>query len=395
MARSKTKLGKVVQRKRGNRAGNWRIDFGKAWHDRYVYSFRGVPFESEEMATAILNHVEIEVARGKSLVDVLSEFTPQASAASGVEPLLSRWMEVFRKRVEVERRQPRTLREYERWLGAKDPENAHFNYWFGTSIWEISTADLEEWTYWLSKKGLSPKTVKNVLAGFSSFLHWVARDVRPDYRVPPFPWPEVDDHQPSIVSEDIQAKILEAIPYHKRGIFLAMAHCMIRPSEARALRVRDWVFPPNELRVSRAAKDRITKGEVRGLKARNTKVVPVMDFMFFDWLDEHIDRAERRLSDPDGPLFKNPDGHEDGWWSETAMRRTWGKACERAGVPHVSLYEGTKHSTATQLKALGADDRLLAEVMGHRDPRSVQKYAKLQGSAIRSGLARLRHEREE
>jgi len=55
----------------------------------------------------------------------------------------------------------------------------------------------------------------------------------------------------------------------------------------------------------------------------------------------------------------------------------------------VSLYEGTKHSTATHLKALGADDRLLAQLMGHRDTRSVEKYAKLDSSAIRAGLDRL------
>ena len=56
----------------------------------------------------------------------------------------------------------------------------------------------------------------------------------------------------------------------------------------------------------------------------------------------------------------------------------------------MSLYEGTKHSTATHLKALGADDRLLAQLMGHRDPRSVEKYAKVGSSAIRAGLERLR-----
>ena len=56
----------------------------------------------------------------------------------------------------------------------------------------------------------------------------------------------------------------------------------------------------------------------------------------------------------------------------------------------VSLYEGTKHSTATHLKSLGADDRLLAQLMGHRDARSVQKYAKLDSGAIRAGLERLR-----
>ena len=43
------------------------------------------------------------------------------------------------------------------------------------------------------------------------------------------------------------------------------------------------------------------------------------------------------------------------------MRRTWAAACKQAGVSGVSLYEGTKHSTATHRKALGADDRVLGE----------------------------------
>jgi hypothetical protein len=61
----------------------------------------------------------------------------------------------------------------------------------------------------------------------------------------------------------------------------------------------------------------------------------------------------------------------------------------RFGTRGVPLYEGTKHSTATHLKALGADDRLLAQLVGRRDARSVEKYAKLGSSAIRPGLERL------
>ena len=49
-------------------------------------------------------------------------------------------------------------------------------------------------------------------------------------------------------------------------------------------------------------------------------------------------------------------------------------------------------TTAIHLKALGADDRLLAQLIGHRDARSVEKYAKLGSGAIRAALARL-HDR--
>ena len=58
-------------------------------------------------------------------------------------------------------------------------------------------------------------------------------------------------------------------------------------------------------------------------------------------------------------------------------------------MERVGVYEGTKHSTATYLKGLGADDRLLAAIMGHSDPSSVDKYAKVRGQSIRSALAKL------
>ena len=91
----------------------------------------------------------------------------------------------------------------------------------------------------------------------------------------------------------------------------------------------------------------------------------------------------------DGPLFKNPKGYADGWWSAPVLCANWYRACDKAGVDRIGVYEGTKHSSATHLKGLGADDRMLAAMMGHADTRSVEKYAKVQGTAIRSALARL------
>src|SRR5690606_24668693 len=102
-----------------------------------------------------------------------------------------------------------------------------------------------------------------------------------------------------------------------------------------------------------------------------------------------------QLQDPDGPLFVNPDGYNDGgWWGVGALRRTWDAACAAAGVKGVTLYSGTKHSTATYLKGLGADDRVLAQLMGHRDRRSVERYAKLTPQAIESALLYLHRRRD-
>ncbi len=59
------------------------------------------------------------------------------------------------------------------------------------------------------------------------------------------------------------------------------------------------------------------------------------------------------------------------------------------------LYEGTKHTRATYLKALGADDRVLAAAMGHADPRSVRPYAQIQVDSVRGMLSQLEHRESE
>jgi integrase len=190
---------------------------------------------------------------------------------------------------------------------------------------------------------------------------------------------------PAVLDRKVQNEVLEAIPEAKRGIFLCLSDLLVRPSEARVLRLRDW--SGEEIRIERGAKDRLVGGMVRGVKrSGGEKTLPVSRRLA-GWLESHV-LPRRRVNDPDGSLFWNPDAQEGAWWSETAPRRTWGTACSKVGV-RVSLYEGTKHSTATHLKGLGADDRLLASIMGHTDIRSVEKYARVQGRTIKNALAKL------
>ena len=64
------------------------------------------------------------------------------------------------------------------------------------------------------------------------------------------------------------------------------------------------------------------------------------------------------------------------------MRREWHDACERAGVAHAKLYEGARHSAATEWKRRGADDRTIQAILGHVDSWSVARYARLSNEAV-------------
>jgi integrase len=134
----------------------------------------------------------------------------------------------------------------------------------------------------------------------------------------------------------------------------------------------------------------------RGTKKRREKMLAVEAPEFARWLGEHVPK-DRRLGEPMAPLFSNPDAIKAtkgtrvplGWWSETALRRTWTNACRRAGAPAVSLYAGTKHTLGTALKDRGVDDATLAELFGHADQRSVRPYRLIRPSAVRGALRRL------
>jgi hypothetical protein len=50
----------------------------------------------------------------------------------------------------------------------------------------------------------------------------------------------------------------------------------------------------------------------------------------------------------------------------------------------IDLYNGTKHSLGAALETAGADDRVLAEIFGHSDPKSVVPYSGVQTATARA-----------
>jgi hypothetical protein len=131
--------------------------------------------------------------------------------------------------------------------------------WAGTHVWAIRYGHLEDWRSAMAKRGLGPKSVQNVLGAFHVMLRWLLR--RGDLRVvPEFPTIPTTDYAPKIITRDAQDRILEAIPWKARGVFLAMAHTL-RPGEARAVEIRD--YRDGDLIVRRAVKGRHPESEVR------------------------------------------------------------------------------------------------------------------------------------
>jgi hypothetical protein len=63
------------------------------------------------------------------------------------------------------------------------------------------------------------------------------------------------------------------------------------------------------------------------------------------------------------------------------LERIWNTACVKAGIK-INLYNGLKHSFGCQRLGQEFNKSDLKEVFGHRDMRSVDRYAKYQMSRV-------------
>jgi len=351
-------FGQLARRK----DGRWFIRLGRFGR---IYSARGTRFESEEDAEYVLKAIRTAVSEGVPKRQAVDRWLPTSSEAHGIGRWLGLWLERMRDLERSGERSREYLDELERWC----KKGGHVEeYWGRRSVHEITYAGLEEWGRWLARRKLSAKTRHNVMASLHSFLGWLRLSGEIGV-VPPFPWPRYAEYAPRLLSVEAQGRVLEAVPLPRRGIFLALALLGLRPSEAIRLRVADYQpGDPGWL-------------TVRKTKNGEAKRLPVPDALA-EWIAAHVPR-EARLEG--APLFALPYfGHgrrPAGGWNATSLRRDWHSACAAVGE-RAKLYEGTKHSMATDLLRRGVHERTIQVLLGHRDARSTRRYARLADQAL-------------
>jgi integrase len=152
----------------------------------------------------------------------------------------------------------------------------------------------------------------------------------------------------------------------------------MRPREIRACELGDYDIETNTLLVNKAFKGQGIHDVVRSTKEGTSTRREVWDDATRDWILWRLKQTtdEQRLRGEATALFWNPRANDPRkGWSETRLRYQWRDACETVGV-RISLYEGTKHSTATALAEGGIQPLVLKALGGWKDSKSVEKYAK-------------------
>lgn len=267
---------------------------------------------------------------------------------------------------------PSDLKDYKRFLSrAKD--------FFGEyDAREIRKINLADYMASLEKQGIHGKTLKNYLDFVKTFLRWCCHDLEVLSEVPHFPQVEYKTKAISWLGRSDQVALFSHVPDRDRPIisFLILAGC--RPSEARALKIRD-VNLENESITIRATFSGREYREIRKGRGAQDFTIPIHP--------EIMGYVEARVKEslPGAWLFHRNGNH----YSENALRRTWAAMKAKENISGIRLYDATRHSFASQLLNEGVDILQISRLLGHSDIRTTQKYAHSALGSLRQDILKL------
>ncbi len=222
---------------------------------------------------------------------------------------------------------------------------------------------------------LSDKAVKNVMDQLRGFCNWLHKMKR-DFIVPIFDPIVLSEKLVRVMPIEDRDKAFASItnPVHHAIIDFLIKH-PVRPSEACALDVRHFdlkamtVWIENSLDFDRSLKTR---------KNRKEYVIPLHPRFDTSILQGRFGREI---------AFPNELGTR---YSNWVVNDIWKRACKRAGVPYVNVYNATKHTTMTQYALNGHSEKDMEMMAGQSTSgmskkyvqRSVEMLRKMHGGSV-------------
>jgi integrase len=192
----------------------------------------------------------------------------------------------------------------------------------------------------------------------------------PGVVVPGFPEMPKSKMREQFIDEESLFTIQENIRRYREPILLAIMYVM-RPCEVRALKWKDIDFKAKTITIQRhfsknvllPGRKKATSPNDRGYK---------LTFDLFDEAIEILSNVPRSIN-PDDFVFRSIHG---GPVQHEALRLAWKEAVKNAKLPHITLYEGTRHARASQLLKAGVSMDVIKILLGHTDSRTTERYAR-------------------
>jgi len=325
-----------------------------------IYSGQdGYPLDSWVRADRLLNHIRHEIDLGK--------FDPRHYISHEVKGLrFDNYSQAWLARREEEVQRQLLSQSY------FNEVKAYFRRYFlpffdSLSIRDIREAHLEDFKAQLPAH-LSSKTIYNIMGVLRKLFHDAYR--RKDILVP-LQFPRIPLTEPVtrfLWPEDQMAVLAQVKDQVYWAYYLLLMKQGCRPGEARALRWENVDLKNNLVTVA-ASFDR---GRFRPFtKEREVRYLPL-----HPQVKEAILKLPRHLS---GFVFINRFGRV---LSSRRVEEVWRQAAAAAGIK-ATLYEGTRHSFASQAINRGVSQRKVGDFLGHRREESTRRYAKMKADSLK------------
>jgi integrase len=322
---------------------------------------RNIPFSSYEQARRILTVLRAEI-------DKSGDFDPTRWVSQKLKPLrFSNWSEMWlsKKCLEADKglRAPSYLKVVKVYV------RKYQSFFGNTDIRDIGSKTIND--FYLSLSG-SPHYLKNIRdclkKMFQDALDWGDIGI-----MPKFPKIDVPEADITTIDLDLQDTIINAIPDQMDQAFILFAaREILRPCEPRALQWQDLDFKHDRVTIRR----HFSLNQIRpATKAKQIKHLP---------LDGEVKKIlltlPRHISSP-FVFWKGKMGRP---FSESWARKLWKRISSTFGV-NISLYHGTRHSSATE-----AADRVgidaTQEFLHHTNRRMTERYVQRNPERLRKVL---------
>jgi integrase len=323
-------------------------------------------FYSKEHAEATLVQIFGEMKQGTFDPDFYSK---RRKSIYSFSVYTEQWIKDFEKLVNAGKRSPSTFKKYKSYI-----ENEFKPLFKETSLLDITAGNIKQ--YYLTIINLHPKTIYNKLAA----LHKIFADARDEgviQTVPKFPIELKTNTLPEPIIKwadiNIQDMILKEIPEEVYpAIFFQMTHAT-RTGETRALQRKHIDTNRDTVLIEQA----FVGNEVRSTKTKNSGLVP---------LDPEFKKIYLKMEKgfPEDFVFKKQKGRGKGKpFSESYLRKMWNKARKKTGVEKITLYEGTRHSLASQAINKGVPISTIQKFLRHESPKMTERYAHLKTETLK------------
>ncbi len=258
-------------------------------------------------------------------------------------------------------------------------------YFSSLDFREIRGAHLLDYKNHLERQfSYSPKTVKNYLDGFRTFLRhcWLVREDID--RVPKFPEISVPDPGFKWLDVGDQEKLFSYTPAPDLPIVTFIRTQGVRSGEARAIKIRDVNLERQTILISSTWSGKELRNRRKGRQAK-AYTVPIRQENL-SWI---ADRVSDRANLPEAFLFVNP--RTGGPYTESALKRVADKIRAGSGIEKGFriFHDGGRHSVASQLVNEGVDIKSISMIVGHSTTRMTERYAHLNVEKLRTDLERL------